>query len=88
MTCHGFTHEILDRNRYLPHNVSPVCPTESHSSGLTNAENKTSNFRQSVQICCREEQREENNATRSLNCNYEKFYIDIFQVCADLATLV
>ena len=35
--------------------------TEPHSSILRNVENSTSNFRRSVQICRREEQREENN---------------------------
>ena len=34
---------------------------ELHSSSLTNVENSTSNFRQSVQIWYREEQKEENN---------------------------
>ena len=33
----------------------------SHSSSLKNVENSTSNFRLSVQICCREEQKKENN---------------------------
>ena len=49
----------------------PFCPFIRHplskftlrpcSSNLTNLENSTSNFCQSVQICCREEQKEENN---------------------------
>ena len=33
-----------------------------HLSNLANVENSTSNFRQSVQICCGEKGREENNS--------------------------
>ena len=39
------------------------------SSNLTNLENSTRNFCQSVQTCCREEQKEENNG----NC--KAFYV-------------
>ena len=45
---------------------------EPHSSGLTNVEKSTSNFRQSVQICCREEQREENNGNCKAFCVIRK----------------
>ena len=34
---------------------------EPHLSSLKNMENSTSNFRQSVQICCGEKEREDNN---------------------------
>ena len=34
---------------------------KSHLSSSTNVENFTSNFGQSVQICCREKEKEENN---------------------------
>ena len=39
-----------------------------HSSSLTNVENWTSHFRQSVQIWCREEQREENSGKWKAFC--------------------
>ena len=38
------------------------------SSSSTNVENSTSNFRQSVQICCREAQKEENNGNCQAFC--------------------
>ena len=39
-----------------------------HSSSLTNLENSTSSFSQSVQIFCREEQKEENNGDCKAFC--------------------
>ena len=57
MTCHGFTHEILNSYQHLTCNVFSVSlnsATEPHSSSLTNEENLTRNFGQSVHICCRE----------------------------------
>ena len=41
---------------------------ESHSSGLTNVENSTSQFCQSVHICCGEKEREENNGNCKAFC--------------------
>ena len=41
---------------------------EPHSSSLTNVENSSSNFRQSVQICCRGEQKEEGNGNCKAFC--------------------
>ena len=57
MTCHGFTHEILNSYQHLTCNVFSVSlnsATEPHSSSLTNEENLTRNFGQCVYICCRE----------------------------------
>ena len=39
-----------------------------HSSNLTNVESLTSNFGQSVQICCREKEKEENNSNCKAFC--------------------
>ena len=39
-----------------------------HPSSLTNIENSTSNFCQSVQICCREKGKEENNGNCKAFC--------------------
>ena len=39
-----------------------------HSFSLTNVENSTSNFRQSVKICCREKEKEENNGNCKAFC--------------------
>ena len=41
---------------------------KTHSSSLTNLESSTSSFCQSVKICCREEQREENNGNCKAFC--------------------
>ena len=41
---------------------------EPHSSRLINVKNSTSNFRQFVQICCREKEREENNGNCKAFC--------------------
>ena len=41
---------------------------DPHSASLTNVENLTGNFCQSVQICFREEQREENNGNCKAFC--------------------
>ena len=70
MACHDFTHKILYYNKYLWHNVSTAWNVwnEPHLSSLTNVENPTSNFHQSVQICCREEQGEENNGNCQTFC--------------------
>ena len=39
-----------------------------HSSNLTNVESLTSNFGQSVQMCCREKEKEENNGNCKAFC--------------------
>ena len=39
-----------------------------NSSGLTNVENVTSNFRQFIQICCREKEKEENRGNCKAFC--------------------
>ena len=61
MAYHVFTHEISDWNDICHITFLKCVRIDSHSPSLTNVENSTSNFRQSVQICCREEQKEENN---------------------------
>ena len=45
-----FHTKISDCNKYLSHNIFPVCLIESHLSSLTNVKNPTSNFRLFVQI--------------------------------------
>ena len=62
MAFHVFPREISDWNKYLSHNVFQWVRIKPHWPGLTDVENLTSNFRQSFQICCREEEREGNNS--------------------------
>ena len=42
--------------------------SEISHTNLTNVENSTSNFRQQVQVCSREEERKENNGNSKLFC--------------------
>ena len=55
---YAFTHEISDWNKYLSQKIFPVCLNWATLSSITYVENSTSNFRQFIQICCREEERE------------------------------
>ena len=82
MAFHVFTREISDWNKYFCHNVFQLVRIKPHWPGLTNVENSTSNFRQSFQICCREEEREGNNAickgfrtTRKRNKDIRKAFL-------------
>ena len=47
--------------------------TKPHSSSLTNEENLTNNFGQSVQIFCREKEKEGNNGNSKAFCVTCKF---------------
>ena len=58
---------------------------EPHSSGLTNVENSTRKFHQSVQNCCREEQREENNGNCKAFCVIRKRNIRVLATDTDLS---
>ena len=62
-TWHGmFSHTKFQIEINISYVVFLQCTwIEPHSSSLTNVENLTSNFGQSVQICCREKEKEENN---------------------------
>ena len=72
MACHVFTYEISDCINFCHITFLQCGQSKPLSSSLTNLENSTSSFRHSVQICCREEQKEENNGnckTFSLHAN-------------------
>ena len=56
ITCHAFPHKVSNYNKYFSHNVFQCIWIKPHSSNLTSVENLTSNFRQSVHICCKEKE--------------------------------
>ena len=70
ISCHVYTHEIsfqIGINIY--HVTFLQCVwIKPHWSSLTNEENLTSNFGQSVQICCREKKKEEKNGNCLVFC--------------------
>ena len=68
IACHVFTHENPDWNKYLSHNVFQCVRIKPSWSSVTNEENSTINFCQSVQISCREEERQENNSNYKTFC--------------------
>ena len=69
MPCNVFTHKILFGIN-ICHLMFLQCVwIQLHLSSLTNIENLTRKFGQSVQICCRENEKEENNG------NSKAFYV-------------